>query len=101
MLNKRQEKIIVLLNNVNRWMTGKEIAGLTGVSDRTVRSDIERINSEYESPVIESSLRNGYRVNQAGMHSVPTDLSRMVPQTPEERCIYIIRELLFKKKELK
>lgn len=100
MLNKRQEKIIVLLNNVNRWMTGKEIAGLTGVSDRTVRSDIERINSEYESPVIESSLRNGYRVNQAGMHSVPTDLSRMVPQTPEERCIYIIRELLFKKKEL-
>ena len=100
MLNKRQEKIIILLNNVNRWMTGKEIAGLMNVSDRTVRSDVERINNEYASPVIESSLKNGYRISPSGMHSVPTDLSRMVPQTPEERCIYIIRELLFKKKEI-
>lgn len=100
MLNKRQERIIVLLHNTNGWMTGREISGLMDVSDRTVRSDIEKINSEFRQRIVESNLKKGYRISEEGMLSLPPDLSSVMPETPEERCVYIIRELLFEKKEI-
>lgn len=34
-MNKRQEKIVLLLNDTKAWMTGKEISKLMQVSDRT------------------------------------------------------------------
>lgn len=39
-VNKRQEKIVLLLNDTKAWMTGKEISKLMQVSDRTIRSDV-------------------------------------------------------------
>ena len=54
-MNKRQEKIVLLLNDTKAWMTGKEISKLMQVSDRTIRSDIDAINRYYEQPIIESN----------------------------------------------
>ena len=53
MLNKRQEKIILLLDDSKSWITGKEISRLMNVSDRTIRSDIDTINRYYDKPLIE------------------------------------------------
>lgn len=52
-MNKRQEKIVLLLNDTKAWMTGKEISKLMQVSDRTIRSDIDAIN-----PIMNSQLLN-------------------------------------------
>lgn len=100
MLNKRQEKIIKLLDNSKCWMTGKEIAQLMGVSDRTIRSDIDTINRFYEKTLIESSVKNGYRICQEVLSSLPSEIQSCIPQTPEERCVYIIQKLLFDQKEI-
>ena len=40
MLTKRQEKIIDYLEKDGSWLTGKELAYLMSVSDRTIRSDV-------------------------------------------------------------
>ena len=47
MLTKRQNHIIDILNSERRPVTGKELGKLLGVSDRTIRTDVEGINSEY------------------------------------------------------
>ncbi len=100
MLNKRQEKIILLLDDSKSWITGKEISRLMNVSDRTIRSDIDTINRYYNKTLIESNLRSGYRINQEVLVTLPIELNTVIPQTPEERCIYIIQELMFEKSEI-
>ena len=100
MLNKRQEKIIMLLDESKSWITGKEISRLMNVSDRTIRSDIENINRFYDKQLIESNLRSGYRINADVLVTLPIELNSAIPQTPQERCVYIIQELLFEKKEI-
>ena len=99
-VNKRQEKIVLLLNDTKAWMTGKEISKLMQVSDRTIRSDIDAINRYYEQPIIESNLRSGYHIRDEINVTLPTAQKYIIPQTPQERCVYIIRVLLFEKKEL-
>lgn len=99
-VNKRQEKIVLLLNDTKAWMTGKEISKLMQVSDRTIRSDIDAINRYYEQPIIESNLRSGYHIRDEINVTLPTAQKFIIPQTPQERCVYIIRVLLFEKKEL-
>ena len=47
MLTKRQEKIIDYLEKDGSWLTGKELAYLMSVSDRTIRSDVGKINDFY------------------------------------------------------
>lgn len=97
---RRRERIIMLLHESDQWMTGKELAGFVDVSDRTIRSDIDAINSEYQDVLIDSSMRNGYKLNKAVFSSLKLDVDTMIPQTPKERCVYIIQELLFEKNEI-
>ena len=40
MLKKRQNNIIDILNDKAEWITGKALAQMLNVSDRTIRSDI-------------------------------------------------------------
>ena len=65
MLNKRQNQIIDILNNDNNWITGKELAKLLNVSDRTIRSDIDVINKFYDCLLIKSNKRLGYQIDEA------------------------------------
>lgn len=100
MLNKRQEKIVMMMDDSKTWITGKELSKLLNVSDRTIRSDIDAINRNYDASLIESNLRYGYQINQEIMATLNIELEEAVPQTPQERCVYIIQELLFEKNEL-
>ena len=97
MLNKRQNQIIDILNNDNNWITGKELAKLLNVSDRTIRSDIDVINKFYDCLLIKSNKRLGY---QALLFKQDIETKELIPQNSHERCVYIIRELLFKSKEI-
>ena len=42
MLNDRQMHVIDLLND-KKWITGKEMAHILNVTDRTIRNDIEHM----------------------------------------------------------
>lgn len=100
MLNKRQEKIIMYMHDNKGWIIGKELAKLLGVSDRTIRSDIVHINEFYKDVLIESNIRLGYRMDENNFQSLDIESCEAIPQTPEERCIYIIKELLFERNEI-
>ncbi len=82
------------------WITGKELSSILDVSDRTIRSDIDHINKHYEEALIESNLRYGYRINHELFTKLNIEFENITPQTPAERCVYIIQELLFEKHEL-
>ena len=47
MLNDRQMHVIDLLND-KKWITGKEMAHILNVTDRTIRNAIENINQFYD-----------------------------------------------------
>ena len=59
-MNKRQEKILHILGEENKWFTANELAKLLSVSNRTIRSDIDTINKVYSEKLITSNLRSGY-----------------------------------------
>lgn len=99
-LNKRQERIISMMNDADDWITGKELSRLLNVSDRTIRSDMDAINRYYNENLIESNLRYGYHLNSDVFRTLDIELAELIPQTPQERCVYIIQELLFEKNEL-
>lgn len=100
LLNKRQERIIMLLKDNRKWMTGKELSEFLNVSDRTIRADIAYINLYYDNISIESNVRNGYHLNGEVSSNLNIHSEDIIPQTSFQRCFYIIHELLFKKNEL-
>lgn len=110
MLNKRQEQLLAILTEKQDWMTSRQLSGLLGVTDRTIRSDIDAINRSMDLPPIESNVRSGYRAvgtELAGTKKEKTGSSVQelpeaseIPQTPGARCIYMIQKMLFETREL-
>lgn len=99
-MNERRNKILMTLKRSQEWMTGKEMARIFGVSDRTIRSDIEKINVHYDQEVIEANRREGYRIKNLENTPWQDDEKLTIPQTPKERAYYILYQILFQKKEL-
>lgn len=94
-MNKRQWKIIRLLNEQNAWITANELSKLFGVSDRTIRSDIEAINQETDIPLIASNLRKGYSLLKENYQSYCSlTAADTLPQEPNQRNTYILKRLL-------
>ena len=100
MQKKRQNNIIDILNDKDQWLTGKALAQMLNVSDRTIRSDIQAINREYQREMILSNKRLGYKLDEKAISDMELVTNNIIPQTPQERCIWIIKELLFNSKEL-
>lgn len=100
MLTKRQNHIIDILNSEHHPVTGKELGKLLGVSDRTIRTDVEGINGEYGCRLILASRRNGYYVDYDLMKQHNIRRKEAIPQTAIQRRAYLIRELLFRKREI-
>jgi len=94
-MNGRQRNIMNIFKKKSDWVKGHELSHLLGVSDRTIRMDIESINIELGN-VIESNTRKGYRVVKNQRSKEVMD-GNQLPQNPEERTIHIIRKLLFQK----
>lgn len=63
-LSKRQKKILVTLFIKENWVKGSELSQILGVSDRTIRMDIESIKAVFNEPVIQTSKQYGYRYNR-------------------------------------
>lgn len=95
-MNNRQQRIIDILHDYDEWMTGKELASMLSVSDRTIRSDIEHINKEYECTLIEANRRKGYHLDVMLTSVKGITTKSVIPQTSQERVSWIIKELLFK-----
>lgn len=93
-LNKRQKDIIAILFENKTWIKGKELAQLVGVSDRTIRSDIDVINKHFDDELIESNMRKGYLMNVDKYAHISSHTKEEIPQTPEQRCMYILKQLL-------
>lgn len=100
MLSKRQNHIIDILSNEMHPITGKELGKALGVSDRTIRSDVEMINSQYGCELIRASKRSGYYVDADVMKAQHIGSQEMIPQTAHQRCVYLIKELLFRNREI-
>lgn len=100
MLKERQDKILLLMKDYGNWYTGKEIAKYMNVTDRTIRSDIEVINTYYKVTLIESHKRYGYRMNHNAYLHLDFEKHHQIPQISQERCAYIIRDLLFQREKL-
>ena len=100
MLKKRQMNILDILNDKDDWFTGKLLAQMLNVSDRTIRSDIEAINKEYQGQVIVANKRWGYKLNQQAAAQMDWDSHPIIPQTPQERVVWMLKELLFNSKEI-
>lgn len=103
MLNERQQKLMKILEEAITWMRGKHLSMLLDVSDRTIRSDIDKINQMYPD-VITSSSQSGYLFNvqafqSSNAKSTPKNIKE-IPQNTDERCFYIIRKLLFDRREV-
>lgn len=94
-MNQRQVKLLRILTETRHWITGNDLAGLLGVSGRTVRSDISAIEKQ-AGAVIVSSRRYGYRIS-SGYFSSPcmeNEGSCHSPVKPAERYGFILKTLL-------
>ncbi len=100
MLNKRQERLLKLLTDKKDWMTSRDLAGYFRVTDRTIRSDVDAVNRQGGTPLIESNVRKGYRAVMDIRKEPQASGVQGIPQTPGTRCIYIIQKLLFENREL-
>ncbi len=100
MINKRQKNIITILEEQDNWITSKGLSNILGVSDRTIRSDINAINDHYGCQFIDSSIRQGYCINEKNKKILENNKIELFPQLPNERYIYIIKKLLLDSREL-
>ncbi len=100
MLTLRQRAIIDILQSETQAMTGRALAQLLGVSDRTIRSDIEEINRQFDCEFVTASYRNGYRLDSNLYKTYQTARKDSIPQTAQQRCLYLIKELLFHQEEI-
>lgn len=100
MLSKRQSHIVDILSNEMRPVTGKDLGKALGVSDRTIRSDVEAINREYGCELIRASRRSGYFVDHELMKAQNISSQEVIPQTAHQRCVWLIKELLFRNREI-
>lgn len=92
-MNERQNRIVEILNEKDGWQTGKQLAMMLNVSDRTIRSDIESINKEHIG-LITANFRHGYMLNKDVLGNNKA-VDNHIPQNAKERCKYIIFQLLF------
>ncbi|MEG0327487.1 MAG: PTS sugar transporter subunit IIA [Erysipelothrix sp.] len=99
-MNSRQRKILEYLSDQKTWIKGKELSRIVGVTDRTIRSDIDSLNQEHPG-IVESSTREGYQLDISKYQSLSYADVDVIPQTPDERSIHIIKILLFSKKRQK
>lgn len=100
MLNSRQLHIVDILNDCDDWQTGKELANVLNVTDRTIRSDIEAINIYYDCILIIANRRLGYHIDKMLLSKQNIETKEIIPQTSHERCNWLIHRLLFKSKEI-
>lgn len=98
-MNNRQQEIIKVLTESKDWLNGKQLAEFFHVTSRTIRSDIETINFELNTKLIISNPHYGYKIDSKTKVKNHTIASK-IPQTSEDRYLYILKKLLFDNHEI-
>ncbi|MGI6109471.1 MAG: BglG family transcription antiterminator [Eubacteriaceae bacterium] len=92
-LLERQIQLLDYLKREDRFVKGSELSRLLGVTDRTVRSDIQVIKDVIGTESIEAVRTKGYRYRESHNHdnliSFDLDIS-----DPESRIIAILKQLI-------
>lgn len=100
--NLRLEKILKILLDSNKVVTGDQLCNTVGVSSRTIRSDVKELNNilESEGAVILSEKGKGYILNILIEDKFKSFLKKIQDEnsyinlTAEGRAEYIIMKLL-------
>jgi lichenan operon transcriptional antiterminator len=95
MLSRRQELLLRYLMEMGDWVRARELAMHLGVSDRTVRSDVNRINGSLQPSLgfepIRSSRRLGYRLEGAlSLERFPV----MDQLSPHDRPLWLLKTMV-------
>lgn len=105
---RRYREILNTILNTDGYITGHELAKLCSVSIRTIRLDIKKINELLKdyNVRIDSILKKGYYLTEESKKKLKeNDIIRSVwdheyigqmPNTPEERQMYILLKLTMK-----
>lgn len=83
----RHREIIKILKEKNNYVTGKELAAIFKVTDRTIRNDINEINAINDN-IIVSSKKRGYKLTKMPIYN---DKINNIPQNRLERGQYILK----------
>ncbi|MEG2974449.1 MAG: PTS sugar transporter subunit IIA, partial [Malacoplasma sp.] len=74
-------------------ITCKELSGVLNVSIRSTKNYINEINILSKTKIVYSS-NNGYTINKENANKLIKESKDSLPQTADERMIYIIKQLL-------
>ena len=96
-MNERQRNIVEILHDNGSWVTGSDLSRMLNVSDRTIRSDISKINEMSDNTLILSNKRYGYEINSDVLLLNKVDESQIESYTPENRCVWIAKQMLLTK----
>lgn len=96
-MNERQRNIVEILQDNGSWVTGSDLSRMLNVSDRTIRSDISKINEMNEHILILSNKRYGYAINSDALLLNKVDQSQTESYSPENRYIWIAKQMLLAK----
>lgn len=103
-LGSRKSKIISQLINSDNYITGQYLASVLGVTSRTIRDDIAKINSAILDKGIEinSVAGQGYYISKEDKKKlvkiVNIQPDYMVPVLPDARIEHIIKQLILNPK---
>ena len=92
-MQTRQEQLIVILAQSQGWLKGRDLAALLGVSDRTIRSDMNKLKQDYPG-AIQTHHHKGYRLVAQVLEDPNQPSPLGLPQTQEERLHYLLKLLL-------
>ncbi len=93
---KKQKEIITILKKSNGFVTGNELSTILGLSIRTIRGYIKEINTTYNTNIVLSS-KNGYKLSSQADSVINIVLQdEIVPQTQEDRSLYILKMFITK-----
>ena len=96
-MNERQHNIVEILQDNGSWVTGSDLSRMLNVSDRTIRSDISKINEMNDNTLILSNKRYGYAINSDVLSLNKADESQIVSFTPDNRYVWIAKQMLLSK----
>ena len=88
-MQTRQEQLMVILAQSQGWLKGRDLAALLGVSDRTIRSDMNKLKQDYPG-AIQTHHHKGYRLVAQALEDSNQPSPLGLPQSQEERLhIYL------------
>lgn len=91
MINK-QKKLIEILLQSEKVVTGKELSYLIGVSPKTIRNYISAINSIESNCIISSN--KGYVIDREIAQKIMNQKENSLPENQKERALFILKRLL-------